>query len=47
MFNRIQLLAILAGASGGAIAIGSMETFSATTAFPLVQPSENEGLIFA
>jgi CBS-domain-containing membrane protein len=36
MFNRIQILAILSGAAGGAIAIGSMEAFSATTAFPLV-----------
>src|SRR5271167_2164811 len=36
MFDRPQLLAILAGAAGGAIAIASMEVFSATTAFPLV-----------
>lgn len=36
MFDRIQILAILAGAAGGAIAIGSMEAFSATTVFPLV-----------
>ena len=36
MFERTQFLAILAGAAGGAIAIGSMEAFSATTAFPLV-----------
>jgi len=36
MFERTQYLAILAGAAGGAIAIGSMEVFSATTAFPLV-----------
>ncbi|MGD0148592.1 MAG: HPP family protein [Xanthobacteraceae bacterium] len=36
MFERTQFLAILAGAAGGAIAIGSMEVFSATTAFPLV-----------
>jgi hypothetical protein len=35
MFERTQFLAILAGAAGGAIAIGSMEAFSATTAFPL------------
>ena len=36
MFERAQLLAILAGAAGGAIAIASMEAFSVTTAFPLV-----------
>ena len=36
MFERAQLLAILAGAAGGAIAIASMEVFSVTTAFPLV-----------
>jgi CBS-domain-containing membrane protein len=36
MFDRAQFLAILAGAAGGAIAIASMEMFSATTAFPLV-----------
>ena len=36
MFDRTQFLAILAGAAGGAIAIASMEAFSATTAFPLV-----------
>ncbi len=36
MFERTQLLAILAGAAGGAIAIASMEAFSVTTAFPLV-----------
>ena len=36
MFDRSQFLAILAGAVGGAIAIGSMEAFSATTTFPLV-----------
>src|SRR5271166_2126174 len=36
MFDRAQFLAILAGAAGGAIAIASMELFSATTAFPLV-----------
>jgi CBS-domain-containing membrane protein len=36
MFNRAQLLAIVAGATGGAIAIASMEAFSARTAFPLV-----------
>ena len=36
MFDRAQFLAVLAGAAGGAIAIASMEAFSATTAFPLV-----------
>jgi CBS-domain-containing membrane protein len=36
MFDRNQLLAVLAGAAGGAIAIASMEVFSATSAFPLV-----------
>jgi CBS-domain-containing membrane protein len=36
MVDRSQFLAILAGAAGGAIAIASMEAFSATTAFPLV-----------
>jgi CBS-domain-containing membrane protein len=36
MFKQTQLLAILAGATGGAIAIASMEAFSITTAFPLV-----------
>lgn len=36
MFERTQLLVILAGAAGGAIAIASMEVFSVTTAFPLV-----------
>ncbi len=36
MFERAQLLAILAGAAGGAIAIASMEAFSVTAAFPLV-----------
>ena len=36
MFSRSQLLAILAGAIGGAIAIAGMEVFSVTTAFPLV-----------
>ena len=35
-FDRAQLLAILAGATGGAIAIGVMEATSMTTAFPLV-----------
>jgi CBS-domain-containing membrane protein len=36
MFDRAQLLAIVVGAAGGAIAIASMEAFSARTAFPLV-----------
>jgi CBS-domain-containing membrane protein len=36
MFDRARLLAILAGAVGGGIAIASMEAFSITTAFPLV-----------
>src|SRR3974390_3388703 len=36
MFDRAQFLAILAGATGGGIAIASMEAFSITTAFPLV-----------
>ena len=35
-FDRTQLLAILAEAAGGAIAIGSMEALSTRTAFPLV-----------
>jgi CBS-domain-containing membrane protein len=35
MFDRVRLLAIVAGAVGGAIAIGGMEAFSAATAFPL------------
>jgi CBS-domain-containing membrane protein len=35
MFDRVQLLAIVAGAAGGAVAIGAMEAFSAATAFPL------------
>jgi CBS-domain-containing membrane protein len=35
MFDRFRLFVILAGAAGGAIAIGSMETFSAVTAYPL------------
>jgi CBS-domain-containing membrane protein len=34
--DRKRLLAIIAGAVGGAIAIGSMEAFSVTTAFPLM-----------
>jgi CBS-domain-containing membrane protein len=36
MLDRTQFLAVLAGAAGGAVAIASMEVFSATTAFPLV-----------
>ena len=36
MIDRDQMLAILAGAAGGAVAIGSMEAFSATTMYPLV-----------
>ena len=36
MFDRAQTFAVLAGAAGGAVAIASMESFSATTAFPLV-----------
>jgi CBS-domain-containing membrane protein len=36
MLERTTLLAILAGATGGAIAIAGMEAFSARTAFPLV-----------
>jgi len=36
MFDRAHFLAILAGATGGGIAIASMEAFSITTAFPLV-----------
>jgi CBS-domain-containing membrane protein len=35
MYDRVRLLAIIAGAAGGAIAIGGMEMFSAATAFPL------------
>jgi CBS-domain-containing membrane protein len=35
MFNRAQFLAVLAGAAGGAIAIGTMEAFSARSTFPL------------
>jgi CBS-domain-containing membrane protein len=34
--DRKRLLAVLAGAAGGAIAIEIMEAFSATTAFPLM-----------
>jgi len=36
MLERSTLLATLAGATGGAIAIAGMEAFSARTAFPLV-----------
>jgi CBS-domain-containing membrane protein len=36
MRGRRRLLAILAGAAGGAVAIGGMEALSARTAFPLV-----------
>ena len=36
MWDRTKLLAILAGAAGGAVAIGGMEAFSARTAVPLV-----------
>ena len=34
--ERKQLLPILAGAAGGGVAIGIMEAFSVSTAFPLV-----------
>jgi CBS-domain-containing membrane protein len=36
MPERKQLLPILVGAAGGAVAIGVMEAFSVSTAFPLV-----------
>jgi CBS-domain-containing membrane protein len=36
MCDGTRLLAILAGAAGGAIAIGGMEAFSARASFPLV-----------
>jgi len=36
MCDRTKLLAILAGATGGAVAIAGMEAFSARAAFPLV-----------
>ena len=36
MIERAKLLAILAGAAGGAIAIGAMEFFSARAAYPLM-----------
>jgi CBS-domain-containing membrane protein len=35
MLDRVRLLAIVAGAVGGATAIAAMETLSAATAFPL------------
>jgi CBS-domain-containing membrane protein len=35
MFDRVRLVAIIAGAAGGSIAIGGMEMLSATNAFPL------------
>src|SRR5262245_52392893 len=35
MFDRSRFLALLAGAAGGAIAIGLMEAFSVEAAFPL------------
>ena len=34
--DRARLLAVIAGATGGAIAIGIMEAFSMSTAFPLM-----------
>ena len=36
MIERAKLLAVIAGAAGGAIAIGAMEFFSARTAYPLM-----------
>jgi CBS-domain-containing membrane protein len=36
MFDRAKFLAVLGGAAGGAVAIATMEVFSARTAFPLV-----------
>jgi CBS-domain-containing membrane protein len=36
MLDRTQYVAVLAGATGGALAIASMEAFSASTAFPLM-----------
>ena len=36
MLPRISLVTILAGAAGGAVAIGGMEALSARAAFPLV-----------
>jgi CBS-domain-containing membrane protein len=35
-FSRTQLLGVIAGAVGGALAIGCMEAFSLQTAFPLM-----------
>jgi CBS-domain-containing membrane protein len=35
-FSRTHLLAVTAGAAGGALAIATMEAFSVRTAFPLV-----------
>ena len=44
MFDRPQLLAILAGAAGGTMAIGGMEAFSIREAFPLFAiPSATSG----
>jgi CBS-domain-containing membrane protein len=36
MIERMKLLAVVAGAAGGAIAIGAMEFFSARAAYPLM-----------
>jgi CBS-domain-containing membrane protein len=36
MIGRAQILAMVAGAAGGAIAIGAMEFFSARAAYPLM-----------
>ena len=36
MMERTKLLAVTAGATGGALAIGAMEFFSARAAYPLV-----------
>ena len=36
MTDRLKLLAVLAGATGGAIAIGAMEFFSARASYPLM-----------
>ena len=36
MYDRTKLLAIVAGAAGGAVAVAGMEAFSARAAFPLV-----------
>jgi len=36
MCHKTKLLAILAGATGGAVAIAGMEAFSSRAAFPLV-----------